>query len=164
MNNIERGEALAQAFNREFQAVVNGRPYTVHGSKLPIASIIKAWEYGFQRIVNDKCGGLDKTDADKDRIASATIARLLDGTIAMRRVGTASADPMDKWRDKAALALIQMRAPAVIKGLKGDERADAIDAWAGVNAAMVDKVAADMMKADAALRESIAAMTGDVAV
>ena len=155
---------LISAFAREFQAVVNDRPYTVRGDKLPISSVIKVFEYGFQRIVNDKCGGLDKDAKRKDEIATATINRLLDGTIAMRRVGSVSADPMDKWRDKAALALIQAKAPAVIKGLKGDERADAIDAWAGTNAKMVEAVALKLMAADAALRESIASMGDDVEV
>lgn len=148
--------------NREFTAVVNERPYTIHGSKIPTASLVKIIEYGFQRIVNDKCGGSDRTAAQKDEIAVSVINRILDGSIATRRVGAASVDPMDKWRDKAALAVIQTQAPKLIAGLKGEERADRIDAFAAKNATLIEKLAAELMEADRALRASAAAIVVDV--
>jgi len=148
--------------SHEFVAIVNERHYVARGAEIPIVSLIKILEYGFQRIVNDKCGGSDRTAKQKDEIASAVIQRILDGSIAARRVGAASADPMDKWRDRAALALIQTHAPKLIAGLKGEERADKIDAFAAKNAALVEKTAQELMAADQALRKSMSTIVVDV--
>jgi hypothetical protein len=148
--------------NREFVAIVNDRPYMLKGEEIPIVSLVKIIEYGFQRIVNDKCGGADRSADEKDRIATSVIYRILDGLIAARRVGAASVDPMDKWRDRAALALIKTHAPQLIAGLKGEERADKIDAFAAKNEALVEKTAQELMAADRALRDSMATIVVDV--
>lgn len=155
-------QELFDALNRDFTSVVNDRPYVAHGHATPLAAIVKIYEYGFQRIVNDKCGGNDKDATLKDKIATATIARILDGSIAHRRIGATSTDPMDVWRDRAALALIKAHAPQILSGKKGDDRAEAIDAFAAKNAALVESTATQLRDESRRMADAIKSL--DVAI
>jgi len=97
---------LFDAFNRAFVATVNDRTYTLPGHAMPIASIIRAFEYGFQRIVNDKCGGADKTDEEKDRIASLQVGRLATGEIAERATRGTGVDEFTEYARRTMLGLL----------------------------------------------------------
>lgn len=51
----------------------------------PEVALEKIFSYGFQRYINDGCGGSDKTLADKVKHVEETIARLKEGIIAKTR-------------------------------------------------------------------------------
>lgn len=70
------------------EATVNGKTYQVDLTKVPNASLVRIFRYGMQRIVNDRCGGADKTDDDKAKTASGMIEAILSGDIATRRASS----------------------------------------------------------------------------
>lgn len=70
------------------EASVNDVVYQVDLTKVPNASLVRIFRYGLQRIVNDRCGGADKTDEKKAEIATGMIEAILSGEIAQRRAST----------------------------------------------------------------------------
>ena len=78
------------------EATVNKKTYQVALNEIPNASLVKIFSYGLQRIVNDKCGGSDKDDEEKDRLATERIASILDGTVAIR-TSRSESDPLARY-------------------------------------------------------------------
>lgn len=80
--------------NIEFDAAmincnVGGKAFEADLTKMPNASLVKIFAYGFQRSVNDRCGGME-TDA-KHEMAGQVIERIMDGSIAA--TATRSGEP-----------------------------------------------------------------------
>lgn len=75
------------------ESVVKGKTYQAKLAEIPAASLAKIFAYGFQRIVNDKCGGADLTDEKRDELARAQIARILDGSIVHHARTAAEREP-----------------------------------------------------------------------
>lgn len=68
-------------------AVVNDKPYHPTLAKMTNAALLHVFEYGLQRIVNDKTGGKDKTADDKHAAAVAMVERLEAEEYKRRAVG-----------------------------------------------------------------------------
>lgn len=83
-------------FDAEFgEANVADKTFQVELAKLPNVSLVRIFRYGMQRIVNDRCGGADKTSEEKHAIATDVIAKLLAGEFnRTARTG----DPLAKYR------------------------------------------------------------------
>lgn len=77
-------------------AVVADKPYTLDPANMTNEALLHVFEYGFQRIVNDKTGGKDKTEKDKDEAAKAMLDRLAAEVYARRKVGNGPADPITR--------------------------------------------------------------------
>lgn len=148
-------------------AVVNDKPYTVSPDKMTSAALLHVFEYGFQRIVNDKTGGKDKTDADKDAAAVAMLTRLTAAEYVRRKIGTGATDPIvrftreimrDIMRDKRFVGKA-----AEYKAISADQpdlREAFLDDWFGT---MPGEFAAKVTAAaQAKLDESIARKKRDV--
>lgn len=90
--------------------------------ELPLVSLDRVLRYGFQRFVNDKVGGDDKTMAVKVEMAQAIVADLMEGNVSKRRVGE-SADPMVRFRINA---LREVVASAQWKAINKADNADEI--------------------------------------
>lgn len=74
---------------------VNEITYQLDTSKpIPNESLVKVFRYGLQRIVNDACGGKDKTDAWKAEKAAERIAAIYSGDIASRATSAESEPPL----------------------------------------------------------------------
>lgn len=78
-------------------AVVNDRGYQAPLEKMTNDALLHVFEYGMQRIVNDKTGGKDKTDADKDEAARAMIDRLTAESYVRRKIGQGAVDPIVRF-------------------------------------------------------------------
>lgn len=102
---------------------------------LPVAEMTNdAWlhilEYGSQRIVNDKCGGKDKTPADKAKIATAKVEAFKANPY-IRRASAGEGDPLISYirqyfRD-AFKADPSTDSAKAYKAAKGDARNDLLD-------------------------------------
>ena len=87
MSNIEITIVLDSAI---LESTVAGKVFQADASKMDNAGLAKVLRYGFQRIINDGCGGSDKTESDKHAIAEKRVASVMDGSIAERATrGTA---------------------------------------------------------------------------
>ena len=80
------------------EAVVNDVVYQAELAKIPNTSLVKIVQYGMQRIVNDKCGASTLNPEAKDVKAKETIARILNGSLAVRTRAGGSSDPFAKLR------------------------------------------------------------------
>lgn len=104
---------------------VNGVFYPFDVSKMSNEALAHVFEYGAQRIVNDKCGGKDKTDADKAKLATETVARLA-ATPYVRRASAGEGDPLAfyirQWFRDAFKADPSTDAAKAFKAAKGDDR------------------------------------------
>lgn len=76
-----------------FESTVNEITYQFDPAKMTNAALLYLIEYGAQRVVNDRCGGKDKTAEDKAKIALATIARL-ESPDFTERAPRGSSDPI----------------------------------------------------------------------
>lgn len=65
--------------------IAKEKVFHVELDKLPPASVVRVLAYGFQRYVNDKCGGSDVPKEKKFATAKATIDDLLNGIVGKRR-------------------------------------------------------------------------------
>lgn len=119
---------LMAALDREFHSIVNDRPYTVHGHQLPLASIINIFEYGWQRKVNDRCGGNDKTPETKHEIATAMVRRALDGELATRANAAPGVEPFTAFMRGKLSSYLDKATRKAIAELEGDARVARLDA------------------------------------
>ena len=78
------------------EANVNGKTYQATLKDIANAGLVKVFQYGFQRIVNDRCGGSDRTDEQKDELAKGRINDILSGEIAVR--ASTPGDPLLRYR------------------------------------------------------------------
>lgn len=78
-------------------AVVNDVGYQAPLDRMTNDALLHVFEYGMQRIVNDKTGGKDKTDADKAEAANAMIARLTAEQYVRRKIGLGAVDPIVRF-------------------------------------------------------------------
>lgn len=157
-------------------AVVNEKPYTVDPSAMTPQALLHVFEYGFQRIVNDKTGGKSKDAVAKDKAASDMIARLVAAEYKRRKVGSSAVDPVIKHARAILRTLLATGAfAAKLAEFKAfSEAADKeayLDDWfETMPQDLADKVTAAALASltrEKALRESqaasIAALAGDMA-
>lgn len=141
------------------RAVVNEVPYHADPAKLSNEAWLHVVEYGFQRLVNDKTGGSNKTDDDKAKIASDTIARLTAETY-VRRKPRSAADPVTPYVRAILRSIMQAKpdaSPAVAKRAAEYKAAKEADAKAAILDAWFDLLSEDdqakiTAKAEAALK------------
>lgn len=157
-------------------AVVADRPYTVSPKSMTNEALLHVFEYGFQRIVNDKTGGKDKDAAAKDKAATDMVLRLTAGEYKRRKVGSSAVDPVIKHARAILRTLLATGAfAAKLAEFKSfSEAADKeayLDDWfETMPQDLADKVTAAALASltrEKALRESqaasIAALAGDMA-
>ncbi len=132
----------------EYFATVADKRFIVDWEKLPMASKERVIRYGVQRIINDRCGGSDRTPDEKHDIAAKMIEALVSGTMPTRGNGD-GADSVTKRMRKNLKAIIRERKPERYKELNAT-CADA-KAWA----AELDKIiAAQKPETQAAMRDT----------
>lgn len=102
--------------------------FVVDLGKLPMASINAILTYGIQRIVNDKCGGADKTADEKAEIARKTIERLNDGSIAMRMPRSEGEPEINRFIRAEVRRCLSTESKREYKALAADDRDDYLDA------------------------------------
>lgn len=66
------------------ESTVAGKVFQLQLADASNDGLVKVLRYGFQRLINDGCGGSDKTEADKHLIAEKRVAAVRDGSIAYR--------------------------------------------------------------------------------
>lgn len=86
-------------------ANVKGQKHAVDISDLHIEGIRKVMEYGFQRYLNDACGG-EKTEEDIRAICAKRITMLKTGNLGVTRTRGASADNGVKAENMVASAIL----------------------------------------------------------
>lgn len=157
-------------------AVVNEKPYTVDPSAMTPQALLHVFEYGFQRIVNDKTGGKSKDAAAKDKAASDMIARLVAAEYKRRKIGASAVDPVVK-HIRGILRVLLGNAAFAAKSAEYKAFSEAADKEAYLDdwfstmpeelAGKVTAAAESALKREKALRESqaasIAALAGDMA-
>lgn len=112
-------------------ATVDGKPYTADPKAMTNDALLHVFEYGFQRIVNDKCGGKDKGADEKASIASGTIERLTAETYVRRATRESSGDPLASFVRgflRAKLQAVKGEAYAAYKAADADGRNELLDA------------------------------------
>lgn len=87
---------------------VNDIHYPVDPAAMSNDALLHVFEYGLQRIVNDKTGGSAKTADDKAAIATAAIARLTASTYERRAARGESADPLTKHIRSICRAMLSL--------------------------------------------------------
>ncbi len=111
-----------------FTAVVNGVPYTLPVGDITPQSLLYVIEYGFQRAINDRTGGSDKTADDKAKIASAMIGNFAnkDWTPGSRGVGV---DPIVQYVRAIIRDIVKGKkeSAATYKALAPDARDEYLD-------------------------------------
>lgn len=100
----------------EIFATVADKRFIAEWDKLPDVSKERIIRYGFQRIVNDRCGGKDKDEAEKHKLAATVVQHLVDGTTPTRGNGD-GADPVTKRMRKNLKAIIKAKKPERFKEL-----------------------------------------------
>jgi hypothetical protein len=105
-------------------AKVGGKTYPVTLDKIPASSLRKIFEYGLQRVINDKTGG--KTDEQKATISNATIDRIYNGTLSVR-VKKEAADPLLPFIRQLVKDMFTPEQEKAYKGYDADGRNDFID-------------------------------------
>lgn len=157
-------------------AVVADRPYTVSPKSMTNEALLHVFEYGFQRIVNDKTGGKSKDAVAKDKAASDMIARLVAAEYKRRKIGASAVDPVVK-HIRGILRVLLGNAAFAAKSAEykafseaADKEAYLDDWFATMPEALAEKVttaANQALAREKALRESqaasIAALAGDMA-
>ena len=111
-------------------STVNEVFYPMDVAKMTNEALAHVFEYGAQRIVNDKCGGKDKMPADKAKLATETVTRLETAPY-VRRASAAEGDPLayyvrQYFRD-AFKADATTESAKAFKALKGDARSEFLD-------------------------------------
>lgn len=125
---IINAESLFAAMDREFTSVVNDRPYTVHGHKIPLSSVLRIFEYGVQRVINDRCGGSDKTAEQKHELAQSMVRRIIDGELGVRSNAAAGVDPFVSFMRREMLSYFNKTQKKALAEMDSDARIAAIDA------------------------------------
>lgn len=153
-------------------AVVADKPYQVDPAKMTDAALLHVFEYGFQRIVNDKTGGKDKDAAAKDTAARAMIDRLVAADYKRRKVGAGAVDPIVRYVRDVLRQLLSLPAFATRKTeykaySEAADRELFLDDWFATMpeglAAKVETAAQKKLDADRKARDSIAAFVDEVA-
>lgn len=98
-------------------ATVNDVHYQADPAAMSNEALLHIFEYGFQRLVNDKTGGSAKTADDKAAIATAAIDRLTADTYERRAARGESADPLTKHIRSICRAMLSLPAFAADKKL-----------------------------------------------
>lgn len=116
------------------ESTVNEVLYKFDPWAMPAAALLHVLEYGAQRIVNDKCGGNDKTPEKKAEIARASITRLTTAPYVRRAVRGASVEPIVRFiRDVLRGIMSDSRFADRAKEYKALKEAEAreeyLDAW-----------------------------------
>lgn len=88
---VENANAIFADGDMLLDVTVAGRTTQVRLGNLPFVAIEKVLRYGMQRLVNDKCGGSDRTDEEKHKLADEIVARLKAGEVG-RAPGAPKAD------------------------------------------------------------------------
>lgn len=76
----------------EYFATVADKRFILDWDKLPDTSKERIIRYGVQRIVNDRCGGADRTVEEKHELAAKMVEALVTGTVPAR--GNGGVDPI----------------------------------------------------------------------
>lgn len=129
--------------NDELGAMLNGlklettiaksKTFAVDAGTLPLVSIRKALEYGFQRWLNDRVGGSDTTAGTKVESTSLFLATVLDGTwVDGARKAKASVDLETQARRNVVLANMEKADKKRLADL--DDKAAKLDAIWDANA------------------------------
>lgn len=151
-------------------ANVNDKAYQAPPEKMTNGALLHALEYGFQRIVNDKTGGKNKTPADKDKIASGMIARLTADEYKRRAVGV-GVDPLTRYirsvlRSFLKVDAFKARAEEYKAYSEPADRDAFLDDWFDTMpdelAGKVENAAEARMAEDKARDSSIAALAADI--
>lgn len=117
----------------EYFATVADKRFILDWDKLPDNSKDRIIRYGVQRIINDRCGGSDKTEADKHATAQKMVDALVSGELPTR--GGGGADPIlvesrrlaiKAWAGTKDAAKAKDRA-AALKEMSADEKRDLAD-------------------------------------
>lgn len=149
-------------------AVVADKPYTVDPAKMSDAALLHVFEYGFQRIVNDKTGGKNKDAAAKDKAASDMIARLVAAEYKRRKIGKGALDPIVKYVRDVMRELLELKPYTAKKAEYKDltttaDREAYLDEWFATMpdelAAKVQAAAQEQLDIKVASRNKIAAFT-----
>lgn len=167
--NVPDGYALT--------ATVDGKHYTADSAKMENAALLYVLEYGFQRSVNDRTGGKDKTSEDKIKIATDVITWLQSSPfVARRRVAGESEPPINKHLRSLVRALIFSGRAEYAADKKAynalDKTAEARNAWlmswyaataesAPKLHAKLTKLAESKLAEEAKLADKIAALNDD---
>lgn len=104
-------------------STVNGLDYNLSVEGLPTATVNKILAYGFQRLVNDRCGGKDKDDATKAKLATEMVAKCESGD--WTRAESATVDPIERELSRMATDAVKRAAKAKGATLT-DEKVDEI--------------------------------------
>lgn len=150
--NIEFDAALGEAS-------VNDVTYQVDLTKVPNASLVRIFRYGLQRIVNDRCGGADKTDEKKAEIATGMIEAILSGEIAARRASTGE-PAINAYIRKIVRTVLGDESKTKYAAIPSDDQAargaflmEAFDAAPAVVQAQITEAATIAMEKDRAEKE-----------
>lgn len=139
------------------------RTFQMAANKLPLVSIKKAMEYGFQRWLNDRVGGKDRTTKEKVEDTSIFLAKVQDGSWVRETSSRGPAvDLFTKLARDYVRKLVLAKSPDKLKGLKGDELSAYLDGVFVKNEAKfrpaVEKLVADEM----AKRAEVNAIAADI--
>ena len=104
-------------------------------------SLRRIFRYGFQRSVNDRCGGSDKTAEDKHKLANAILTAMEDDTFGEGRAASA-ADPHARIR-KYIRAILRRNLSASTPYKNADNKSEWLDAQFDAQA---DNVKAAILK------------------
>ncbi len=113
----------------EYFATVADKRFILDWDKLPANSQDRIIRYGVQRIINDRCGGADRTTEEKHDIAQKMVDALLSGELPTR--GNGGVDPV----------LVETRRLALKAWLAKDDKRKAPDDKTE-RAALADKIIA----------------------
>lgn len=104
------------------------------------------------RAVRDDFKTDDEWIEAKRKFAGDKLQSMITGELRVKSGGTraSAADPLARYRNRAALLIIRAKAPDKIKGLKGDDLAAFVTAFIAKNAELVEKRAIVLHDADAA--------------
>ena len=139
------------------EAMVNGKVYQMRLDTITETAKAYIWGYGFQRAINDRTGGKDKTPADKDDIARAMIANFADESwVPGTRAGS---DPMEYYRAMifAGILAAKEKADESWFGAKGGFKTDAVDPVIAILAKQAPKTVAKIESLAVAARDKAVA-------
>ena len=143
-------------------ATVNEVVYTLSIDSLPTATIDKILTYGFQRLVNDKCGGADKSADEKAALAEAMIAKCVSGDWTRTRI---ESDPVAKEMGREARRVIEGALKAAKREVTEEQMTAMVTAYVTKNEATLRANAEKTIEArkEKAAREA-AAMAGAASI
>jgi len=138
------------------------KTFQLNLANMSINGIVAILRYGAQRIVNDRCGGSDKTLKDKEAIASMICGQLMDGSIGERKERAAGVDLLTQFARKVAIRLIKAKDKAKLKGLEGEKLAEIVDAFILKNEKVILPMAQAELDAANAEREAMAGLAAEL--